>query len=129
MPALRVFDLDILVGILSYIQSLPKEEILASVVRGGRLYDNWHAETGRSVPEGAHPVYPLKTTSKSQSESSWYCHECHGWDYKGSAGVYGIELKVRRMDSTPSLGNPTAATHRNRGSGKKRPRPLFLAGT
>ena len=89
MPALRAFDRDILVNILAYAQTLPKEEILASIVRGGRLYDNWYAETKKPKPQELHPAFPKKKVKARYAGSTWRCKECHGWDYRGRKGVYG----------------------------------------
>jgi len=61
----------------------------ASVVRGGRLYDNWSAETKSRVPNQPNPAFKTKQVRVSPSDS-WRCVECHGWDYKGNHGVIGI---------------------------------------
>lgn len=53
---------------------------------GGRIYDNWWNALDRDEPEGTHPSYPA-TAGKSGS-STWRCKECHGWDYRGTDGVY-----------------------------------------
>jgi len=88
MPPLRAFNLEILVGILAYTQTLPTEEILTSIVRGGRLYDNWYKETGKPVPAEPHPTYPEDKAFAKRPEANWRCKECHGWDYRGSSGDY-----------------------------------------
>jgi len=88
MPALRAFDLEILVGILAYAQTLPTEEILASIVRGGRLYDNWYTEVDSPAPAESHPSYPEDKAFAGKPEASWRCKECHGWDYLGRSGAY-----------------------------------------
>ena len=33
-------------------------DMMASIVRGGRLYDNWYAETRELPPVRPHPAYP-----------------------------------------------------------------------
>jgi len=88
MPALRAFNPQILVGILAHAQTLPTEEILASIVRGGRLYDNWYKETGNPAPVEPHPSYPEDKAFANKPKANWRCKECHGWDYLGSSGVY-----------------------------------------
>jgi thiosulfate dehydrogenase len=53
---------------------------------GGRIYDNWWEALDRDEPEGTHPSYPAAGTQAG--ETTWRCKECHGWDYRGAAGVY-----------------------------------------
>ena len=89
MPSLRILGIPTLVDILAYAQALPSEEILASVVRGGRLYDNWINATGRPSPETRHPAYPADRTFAKDPGTNWRCKECHGWDYRGKDGAYG----------------------------------------
>jgi len=62
----------------------------ASVVRGGRLYDNWMAESKSRVPAHANPAFKTKQ-GRVASPDTWRCVECHGWDYKGNHGVIGIQ--------------------------------------
>ena len=88
MPALRAFDMDILIGIIAYAQTLPKEDTLSSIVRGGRLYDNWYAETQKPKPQEAHPAYPKFGQAIKSTGATWRCKECHGWDYRGRTGNY-----------------------------------------
>ncbi|MBC8339088.1 MAG: hypothetical protein ISR51_01525 [Rhodospirillales bacterium] len=87
MPALRAFGEDILVGILTYTQTLPQEDTLSSIVQGGRLYDNWYLATRKMKPRKPHPEYPA--TGKMAGDGiTWRCKECHGWDYRGRDGAY-----------------------------------------
>lgn len=88
MPALRAIAATQLADTLAYIQTLPSRYVVASVVRGGRLYDNWMKETGRSAPDGVHPLHPAAKEVKPAD--SWRCVECHGWDYGGAQGVKGL---------------------------------------
>ena len=90
MPALRAFDTLVLVEILAFAQSLPAEELLSSVVRGGRLYDNWYKEAKKPAPARPHPAYPADGTFAKDSETNWRCKECHGWDYKGGKGANSV---------------------------------------
>jgi mono/diheme cytochrome c family protein len=92
MPALRVFGQDTVVNMLAYMQGLPGNNVLLSVQRGGKLYDDWAREVNKDVPKTPHPAYP-KDKEVPAGSNSWRCVECHGWDYKGAAGLRGI----RRM--------------------------------
>jgi mono/diheme cytochrome c family protein len=56
------------------------------IARGGQLYDNWMAVTEADKPAQTHSAYPAG--SKKKGATTWRCKECHGWDYKGSAGAY-----------------------------------------
>jgi hypothetical protein len=61
MPPLRVLDeVQILVDILAYMQTFPGDELIWSISRGGRLYDNWYRELGLSAPTRPHPAYPAQ---------------------------------------------------------------------
>ncbi len=97
MPALRVIDMSILVDVLAYVQTLPADEILYSIVRGGRLYDNWLKEIEGRAPvfspwaypvDKRHPAYPADRRYAMEPETNWRCKECHGWDYRGKDGAY-----------------------------------------
>ena len=57
-----------------------------SIARGGQLYDNWMAAMFHDNPKESHPAYP--SIGKKRGYPTWRCKECHGWDYKGSAGAY-----------------------------------------
>jgi hypothetical protein len=56
------------------------------IAQGGRIYDNWWEALDRDEPEGTHPSYPA--SAEQSGEVTWRCKECHGWDYKGAAGIY-----------------------------------------
>ncbi len=80
----------------------------ASVVRGGRLYDNWIREAKERPPVEPHPAFGAKRAGIAVADT-WRCKECHGWDYKGNHGMVGIRA---RQGSDPSaivgiLKNPT----------------------
>jgi mono/diheme cytochrome c family protein len=62
----------------------------ASIVRGGRLYDNWIAETRSRAPNHVNPAFKAKAVPGSVPDT-WRCVECHGWDYKGKHGIVGIQ--------------------------------------
>lgn len=65
-------------------------QVLGDPVRGGQIYDDWVSLTGRSVPEANHPLWDLQDTNPRTGAVTWLCTECHGWDYKGADGAYGI---------------------------------------
>jgi len=88
MPPFRVLGIGVSVDILAYAQTLPKEQILASIVRGGRLYDNWIKEAGKPVPTKRHSAYPDNKAYADNPAYTWRCKECHGWDYRGLDGAY-----------------------------------------
>jgi mono/diheme cytochrome c family protein len=97
LPALRVLDISILDDVLAYGPTLPIDEIQSSIVRGGRLYDNWLMEIDGStlvlarsahLVEKRHPAYPVDKAYAANPEINWRCKECHGWDYLGRDGAY-----------------------------------------
>jgi mono/diheme cytochrome c family protein len=87
MPALRAFGTSMAVGMLAYARTLPGQNLSASITNGGRLYDDWQWATGnrQALP---HPAYPKSARYSDVPQITWRCRECHGPDYKGSAGVY-----------------------------------------
>ncbi|TXT38450.1 MAG: hypothetical protein FD135_2874 [Comamonadaceae bacterium] len=70
--------------------SLASANDAASVVRGGRLYDNWSTETKSRAPNQPNPAFKTKQVRVAPADT-WRCVECHGWDYKGKHGVIGIQ--------------------------------------
>lgn len=68
--------------------ALSGDTALASVVRGGRLYDTWYKEIGEPPPTVAHPAYPPDRALADSPDINWRCAECHGWDYRGRDGAY-----------------------------------------
>lgn len=71
----------------SVIHGMPDDPSLVwRLAAGGRIYDNWWEALDREEPEGTHPSYPA--SAGQSGEVTWRCKECHGWDYKGAAGVY-----------------------------------------
>lgn len=89
MPALRAFGTGMAAGMLAYVQTLPSQNLAASITNGGRLYDDWQGATGnkQALP---HPAYPPKAYYASVPSVTWRCKECHGPDYKGNQGQYAI---------------------------------------
>ncbi|KAF0119445.1 MAG: hypothetical protein FD149_39 [Rhodospirillaceae bacterium] len=95
MPAIGVLGQARITDLLAFLQTLPERaddtappvrDVLAAVVRGGRLYDNWILETHATAPKGFHPAYPATQTTGVQAEMTWRCGGCHGWDYRGTEG-------------------------------------------
>ena len=60
-----------------------------SIVRGGRLYDNWFTAIREPPPGETHPSYPIDGAQGGDPKRTWRCVECHGWDYAGRDGAYG----------------------------------------
>ena len=60
-------------------------EDLATISRGGRLYDNFHLE----LQEHARRISHLANAKVGGAAGALVnrCVECHGWDYRGSAGA------------------------------------------
>ena len=69
--------------------TLPAPYVLADVVRGGRLYDQWWTVSGVPQPTGDHPLYP--EIGAQAGSVTYRCKECHGWDYQGRDGAYGAK--------------------------------------
>ncbi len=61
----------------------------AVIALGGRLYDDWMTTSGIEALPGDHPLWAIQSTNTGVGPSTYRCKECHGWDYKGAAGVYG----------------------------------------
>lgn len=88
MPALRTLGNEVAVGMLAYLQSLPGINRVASVANGGRLYDDWQANSGEQRQALPHPAYPRTAYLASVASETWRCASCHGWDYKGNQGQF-----------------------------------------
>lgn len=70
--------------------SLANASDAASIVRGGRLYDNWSLEVKGRAPSQVNPKFKSQQLPVPASDT-WRCVACHGWDYKGNHGVIGIQ--------------------------------------
>jgi len=116
MPALRVLDTSTLMDALAYIQVLPSRDLLASIVRGGRLYDTWYKENGQDAPEGVHPDYTGSLPQGVEPRTTWRCKECHGWDYRGKDGV----------NSAGEHKTSVIGVHRLAGADPRQIRPKFM---
>lgn len=97
MPALRVFGIPLSINMCAYLQQLPERSLLVSIIRGGRLYDNWFKEKkihfntfhiATAKFNRKHPAYPKSAHYVDRPRIHWRCKECHGWDYKGNKGAY-----------------------------------------
>ena len=110
MPPMRFLKTKRVGDLLAYVQTLAPKNLLASITRGGRLYDHWPNETGVEPPRYRHPAYPKAASQSRVSTSSWLCRECHGWDYKGKDGVYkrGVHKTGIKGIQAFSGGNPQA---------------------
>jgi mono/diheme cytochrome c family protein len=87
MPALRAFGTGMASGMLAYAQTLPAQNLAASITNGGRLYDDWEWATGNRQAI-SHPSYPPKGPYANVPSLTWRCKECHGPDYKGNEGQF-----------------------------------------
>lgn len=88
MPALRTLGEDVAARMLAFLQTLPTANLAASIVNGGRLYNDWQTHVGRQGQALPHPAYPPKGYYAEVASITWRCKECHGWDYKGNQGAY-----------------------------------------
>ena len=61
----------------------------ASIVRGGRLYDNWSDESKERQPNHPNPAFKAGPARVAAADT-WRCVACHGWDYQGSHGIVGV---------------------------------------
>lgn len=88
MPALRALGTDFAVRMLAFLQTLPPQNLAVSIAQGGRLYDDWQAETGAPRMSLPHHAYPATAYYSDDAPLTWRCKSCHGWDYQGSRGAY-----------------------------------------
>ncbi|MBI3159493.1 MAG: hypothetical protein HYZ26_07830 [Chloroflexi bacterium] len=58
-------------------------------VVGAHIYDAWYNVQDVAPPAGDHPLWRTQTNNKRSGTVTWRCVICHGWDYKGAAGIYG----------------------------------------
>jgi mono/diheme cytochrome c family protein len=99
MPSLRTVGAPLVVDILASAQELPSRNLLASIVRGGRLYDTWYKENKAEPPTAVHPAYPIPVARDTEPRTTWRCKECHGWDYQGWKGTSeGKEFSIGGVD-------------------------------
>jgi mono/diheme cytochrome c family protein len=106
MPNALEADLPLsqITNLVSACQQLP-----GSVERGGQLWDRWWTtpEVREPIAPGAFEVIDGRLLASSvpatnphydasrppgntrTGPQTWWCSECHGWDYAGDAGAYG----------------------------------------
>ena len=78
----------LVVGSLAWSGGALADEMEASLMRGGLLYDKWYKVIDERAPGEKHPLYPADGKYASKNSSNWRCKECHGWDYRGKDGAY-----------------------------------------
>jgi mono/diheme cytochrome c family protein len=61
---------------------------VASIARGGRLYDKWFKVLDKKPPLENHSAYPATSKYAKKNTANWRCKECHGWDGMGKDGSY-----------------------------------------
>jgi len=69
-------------------QASEADATLRSIATGGRLYDNWARELEKRRPKNIHPLYPADGPLADEPAETWRCVVCHGWDYRGSEGIF-----------------------------------------
>ncbi len=115
MPSLRVMGAPFVQDVLAAAQSLPSRNMLASIVRGGRLYDAWYKENRVDAPKTAHPAWAGQPLGETDPRTTWRCRECHGWDYRGTkSAIDGRERAIRGVDGLMG-GDPARAVLALRG--------------
>jgi mono/diheme cytochrome c family protein len=90
----------------------------ASVVRGGRLYDDWSRELQVRPPREPHPAFAAKGSGVPAADT-WRCAECHGRDYAGNHGMVGIRNR-RGGDPAAIVALLKDGTHRYGGLMRER---------
>jgi thiosulfate dehydrogenase len=74
---------------------------------GGQLYSDWPRVLLFRGPFTKHPLW--KGNAAALNTETWRCVNCHGWDYRGSAGVGG-DLGV--VPNVPGLRHLVGASRR-----------------
>ncbi len=69
------------------------------IASGGRLYDNWMVEAALDAPAGRHLIFDWQDAPDATlaDDQTWRCAMCHGWDYRGSAGLWNDLLWLRSV--------------------------------
>lgn len=69
--------------------TIPVKANLASIARGGAIYDKWwEVVEGSTEPVEDNPMWLLQSSNTRSGVDTWRCKECHGWDYRGKDGAY-----------------------------------------
>ena len=89
--------------------ALQAEEVLTgNGVRGGQLFDNWMTVTNTAKPD----TMPGEDGPVTDTGHGFRCKNCHGWDYRGSDGIYGPDYKNKSYTAPVDLylasGEPAA---------------------
>ncbi len=85
-------------------------DLISEVVIGGRLYDNWIAETGLTTPTTANPLGNFADSAfETDIEKTYRCKTCHGFTYEGEYGFAGLldaadSMSVEDIESIISNG-------------------------
>ncbi|UCH39159.1 MAG: c-type cytochrome [Gammaproteobacteria bacterium] len=74
-------------AIMSFAPASFAADDVASIARGGRLYDKWFKVIGAPKPAETHPAWPSSNTAK-KGNTTHRCKSCHGWDMMGKDGAY-----------------------------------------
>lgn len=69
---------------------IPEATLLGDPISGGRIYDNWMTALDLKPPQSNQPLWAEQSTNPRNGEVTWRCKECHGWDYKGADGAFGL---------------------------------------
>ncbi|MCW5878950.1 MAG: c-type cytochrome [Anaerolineales bacterium] len=87
----------------------PVEQVIGDPLSGALIYDNWILVLDREPPEGDHPLWSRQDFNKRSGVGTWRCSTCHGWDYKGADGAYG--LYSTNYTGFPGLQRAVGASH------------------
>ncbi len=98
MPTLitSVADLGTTVAKAADILAHAQVGLVPNIKRGGRLYDKWWKEANAPPPTTDQVRWATRSKTGTVFDNarsgadSWRCKECHGWDYKGKDGAYGL---------------------------------------
>jgi len=73
--------------------------LVRELASGGRLYDNWMVEAALDAPAGRHLIFDWQDTPDASlaDDQTWRCSMCHGWDYRGSDGLWNDLLWLRSV--------------------------------
>lgn len=71
--------------------ALAQDVSKGDAIRGGKLYDNWFVILDVLPPDGDHPLWQTQESNLRSGTVTWRCSTCHGWDYKGLDGAYGLD--------------------------------------
>ena len=84
---MKIKSIHALVALFLFISSSVFADDVASIARGGKLYDKWFKVVGADKPADTHPAWPASNTKKS-GNTTHRCKSCHGWDMMGKDGTY-----------------------------------------